>query len=563
MNTSTRSFSVSPLLAMLWEQWRLTRIEAAQRFGISVVLASAALSLLSNGETAAYAALIFMNWMPWLSIFKLNGGRLMDGYKPGFPLQLLYTRPIPTTAMVCVAMLYDAITGTALYLVSAAVVGIAFGVSLPLFAVVMWLVTFHLVAMCVQWSTQNRVVQWVGSFALCLPLMYMLRSHRETPLHVEFSSAEHLLMAFAGVVAIALTVSGVSRQRGGGAVAVVPRTATAGGYPEWLVGLFRIPCPTDSATKAMVWFELRSGGLPVLAIGLCVALVIPLLFAIGIPVVQFRPFAVAVGFMTVPAVLLFLGGNAFGIRHRQGRTYLRAFEATRPCPTAQWAGLKLLVRTTCLLAAVLAIGVSWWASSSMVSAWVPWLIGGKESTPSVLKLRETIANRLFEAPTGYEYLLLPLLLMVGVALMIATRATFTALHGRYRRIVNGVVFGVLLFALAFVLAFPLVNIGLLSKDLVETSLRAIGWAAAAALLLAIFYLLRSGFAERALTSRYVVGAFAIAVAFGATWLAAMRIEGAPIIGMSATNYVAVSSLTLLPFALFILATWSLNRLRHM
>ncbi len=65
--------------------------------------------------------------------------------------------------------------------------------------------------------------------------------------------------------------------------------------------------------------------------------------------------------------VLGLGANAFGIRWRPGRRYVSAFEATQPYGTARLAGLKVLVRSVCVLAALVAVGVSVWASQSFIA----------------------------------------------------------------------------------------------------------------------------------------------------------------------------------------------------
>src|SRR5688572_11431681 len=102
--------SAKPIVALLWENWRLTRVEAGQRLGLGMVLGSAALAMSGNGAAVAFWILFSLYAVFYLSVAKLNGGRFMDGYKPGFPLYLLYTRPVPTAAFVGVAMAYDAIT---------------------------------------------------------------------------------------------------------------------------------------------------------------------------------------------------------------------------------------------------------------------------------------------------------------------------------------------------------------------------------------------------------------------------------------------------------------------
>ena len=97
-----------------------------------------------NGATIAFWIILCSNAFIWFSIAKLNGGRFMDGYKPGFPFYLLYSRPVPTFVFVGVTVVYDALSGVVLYLVSAALVGFAFGQPLPLFSVIPWIVASRL-----------------------------------------------------------------------------------------------------------------------------------------------------------------------------------------------------------------------------------------------------------------------------------------------------------------------------------------------------------------------------------------------------------------------------------
>ena len=127
-----------------------------------------------------------------------------------------------------------------------------------------------------------------------------------------------------------------------------------------------------------MWLDLKSNGLPVLTIGVALAIVILLVSAVSGPIdaaINAAPgvscpirecfYARARPPLLAPLsllILLLLGGNAFGIRRRQGRTYVSAFEATQVYGTAQLAALKLLVKSVCVLAALIAIGVSVWIS---------------------------------------------------------------------------------------------------------------------------------------------------------------------------------------------------------
>ena len=543
----------SPIVAMLWENWRLTRVEAGIRLGLGIVAASAALVMFDASATVAFWILIAVHGMVWLSIAKLNGGRFMDGYKPGFPLYLLYSRPVPTSVFVGVAVMYNALSCAALYLVSAALVGVGFGQPLPLFSVAAWILVGHLCYACVQWSTTNRVGQYVGSFVSLFPLFLLLRNRVASPLQVEFTFVENALLLLIGIVAFGLTVAGVARQRSGGAVVSVVKTAVSGGYPDWLLSLFRFPCPTSSATRAQVWFELKSSGLPVLAIGLTFAILTPLVFAISVPVHFVRPVAAGFAVFSVP-IVLFLAGNAFGIRRKQGRTYASTFETTQPFGTAQLAALKVLVRSSCVLAALIAVSVSVWTSTSFVSAWGPWINMGMavEGAPGLTIPRNAIGHAI-GALTGYAPVALAVLASIAVLLMVASLATFTALRARYSRRVI-VTVSLLLFAyLALVLVDLAGQYGIVSTFLVDAIFSATSWIAKAAMLFATVYLFWNSFAERVLTVRYACGVFVILAAFGAAWLTLRNAAGAQL---------AMLWPLLLPLIASILAPWSLSRLRH-
>jgi len=86
--------SVKPIAAMLWESWRLTRVEAAQRLALGLVAGAAALSFFDVGATIAFGILVLVHSYIWFSIAKLNGGRFADGDKPGFPF--IFCIPVPS-----------------------------------------------------------------------------------------------------------------------------------------------------------------------------------------------------------------------------------------------------------------------------------------------------------------------------------------------------------------------------------------------------------------------------------------------------------------------------------
>ena len=216
--------------------------------------------------------------------------------------------------------------------------------------------------------------------------------------------------------------------------------------------------------RAQVWFDLKSSGLPVLAIGVAFAIVIPLLFVVttrlDVALSGFSPnrppelVAVVVAMFSLPAVLI-LGGNAFGIRARQGRTYTSAFEATQACGTARMAGLKVLVRSVCLLAALLAVGTSIWTSASVIPFDVL-----EDNDTFIEKSRSPVSGsmRAIEGAVGamsvYELLALAFVAVTSVASWSRLRASLAALRARYPRRLNIAGSLLLLYGLVLVLRAP-------------------------------------------------------------------------------------------------------------
>lgn len=338
----------SPIVAMLWEHWRLTRVEAAGRLALTLVAAAAFIVLAprepgsgaGDGTFHAFFAAAAVHASLWLSVMKLNGGRFLDGYHPGFQLHLLYTRPVSTAALVGVSMAYAALAASAIYLVWALLMRALFDYPFPLLPVAAWIAVLQLVQAAAYWTTRSKFVQWAGSLAAfvgCLVLALRragsgalvspdLQPEQWLALF-DYSFIDYAMIAAIALASFGITVVGVARQRRGDARPPRPAVSHRSGFSDWLAGRFKFLCPTTSATQAQLWFDFRASGLGVLGIGVFLAALIPLLYVVGGPVAAVRPYAI---FSTAiaPLALLMAGGNAFGIRRRQGRTYASLFDST-------------------------------------------------------------------------------------------------------------------------------------------------------------------------------------------------------------------------------------------
>src|SRR5262245_5164843 len=144
----------SPVFAMLWENWRLTRVEAAWKLafgivgplavlGLTATLAPAANAtrysrIMTDSAAIAMTLLVLPHFIGWRSLLRLNGGQ------PGFPLYLHYSRPLRTAVIVGLPMVYLTAVSWAIYLVSALLLRVTSGFAFPLLPVAVWMAALTL-----------------------------------------------------------------------------------------------------------------------------------------------------------------------------------------------------------------------------------------------------------------------------------------------------------------------------------------------------------------------------------------------------------------------------------
>jgi hypothetical protein len=257
--------------------------------------------------------------------------------------------------------------------------------------------------------------------------------------------------------------------------------------------------------------------------------------------------------------VLGLGANAFGIRWRPGRLYASAFEAAHPYGTARLAGLKVLVRSVCVLAALVVVGVSVWASMSVIAV-------GQGYEP--LRSWQRAIESALGALTGYQQIALAVVGSIGVAVIVASHASFAALAARYPGRLDVWIAGWLVLLHGLLLVVLVANgyrgVGsvFLWEFLIDALVGVTRWIDAPAIVLATVYVSWRVFAERLLTLRSACGVVLVSVAFGAAWVSVLRAAGVQLADTTMTYAFWILSPALLPLMATVLAPWSLSRIRH-
>ena len=235
----------SPIVAMLWEIWRVTRVEAAWKLALGIVGGLAVLALcatfapadnakryediMDNGAAAAMILLVLPHLVGWLSLARLNGGR------PGFPLYLHYTRPVRTAVIVGLPMAYLTAVSSAIYLVSALLLRVTSGYAFPLLPVAAWIAALTLICVAATWSTRNRTIQVLvmmfaitKAFGLAMDRLTAVEipdtfdwPPRLWPTLFDFPLTDYAWIALIGLASFGVTVARVTRQRRGDGWAAV------------------------------------------------------------------------------------------------------------------------------------------------------------------------------------------------------------------------------------------------------------------------------------------------------------------------------------------------------
>jgi hypothetical protein len=228
-----------------------------------------------------------------------------------------------------------------------------------------------------------------------------------------------------------------------------------------------------------------------------------------------------------------------------------------------------------MLAAVVAVGASVWASMAFIAVGM-----GGEPLVGYQPLRswQGAIESAVGALTGFELVALAVVASIGVAVMVASLASYKALGARYL-IGHAAMWTDPLYLSVNIAGYLLLLHGLVLVPLVLTGYRGVGseelwkfllgvlvwmtrWIDTPVIVVATVYVAWRVLAERLLTLRSALGAVLVSAAFGAAWLTLLQGAGMQLAGMSVANALWLLSPALLPLMASVVAPWSLNRIRH-
>ena len=382
--------------ALLWEQWRVSRLELAIRSGLALagvlLFATVAGRLDSAAVVVLHGVAIFIFGMAGL--LSASWTNSFETRQLGFVYHLGFTRPVATRWLVLVPLAYAVICSQLIYVGCCLALYLLVGWQLPVWGPAAILACAVCVLIAGAWSStrlDGRIAGMLGAMSLTLGWLGIrdyLRNDAE-PILLALGRAdyfaltwwEYLGLGIVGALASLWTIVAVDQQRHG--EAWLPRrlgtrserpAAAEAGLPwrlAWVTGargrrsvgwgqVFRTPL------GAQFWYEVsRSAGLA----GWGAALLCGGLFAVLCLDVHWpqAPRAWMLAGVAVPLIVQLLAADqVLGLAQHQGVVRYSSFDATRPLHCDQLIAIKMAVIYFWSLLALMQV-VAWAGCSLLLS----------------------------------------------------------------------------------------------------------------------------------------------------------------------------------------------------
>jgi len=384
-----------PAIGLLWHSWRLSRRWYLLILAIALAATQTIMNLSPPGivevqDFRAHLAPGTVVFTTMLALFTTLVAVSLGG-RAGFPLRFEFRLPVSAGLLAGMPMLALGALCASLYVIPMLVIRVLYGLPMPVMAgaVLVFMVATLLAA--ASWTTAtnlSRGVALVLAVSACTRLLtwmqpFHFRQGARTgepafdPRMLSFSALQYVLIILLIVTLYGLVVHGIRLQRQDERwLARAPQPLRSPGLSQArdkersgenlidrAAALLQTPSPVSSPWAAELWLECKRLGVPLLALALLMALLMPVLpwadSLLGSRMT--KPLATA-----APVVLFFIGVG-LGIFNRRIASggYMNPFEGTRALGTLPMAGIQLGALGAALTLGTGVIGVGVWLSSPL------------------------------------------------------------------------------------------------------------------------------------------------------------------------------------------------------
>ncbi|MFC1735338.1 hypothetical protein ACFL1X_04425 [Candidatus Hydrogenedentota bacterium] len=385
----------TPMRAMIWELWRLTRWDivlriAAVCFLVGVIVLISATrdwgspEMKALGEMTVHALTVFLVAMASLLPSSFVSS-LENPHGQGYPMPLAFTRPISTRMLTFVPLAYFALASAVICMGCAFFIRILCSMSLPWMQIAVTMAVVTTVFNIVHWSVQGTTARtlcivvllsvfgvvmfpWlvskislrdplngelllppVFSFLSKLKLIGIESFQKTGSPTVEWQYYAVLIGCFGAMCSAAPALVGLKRH--GQSLEL----KSVGKFFKEITRIFpKRRRPFSSPDKAQLWFEIRRGGTAVLITNACVLFTLFIatfawdIFADFSQEVATLPWCIYM--CAFPAVVIFHGTHKMaGLESREGVLRLSPFDGTRPMSNGTLIFIKFKALVACTI----------------------------------------------------------------------------------------------------------------------------------------------------------------------------------------------------------------------
>lgn len=360
-------FRSGPTSALIWEVWQVSRLELLVRFlsllGLACILRLLVRDMDPVQQQAVRGLVTIM--LLFGAAFSVAWLGELDRERSGFSFRLGFTRPVSTSRLVVVPMLFMIASSALYYLLSALAIRVIWQMQIPMIGPMLLVSVVVACFIAATWSPSSlpaKIGAFAAMFFVIAAVFFVFHRSNNTslPIVLAIGNPEYLSFGISGLLAglfvvataIAISVYAVDHQRHGESLKLVNFK-----FAGWLPGRSQSNAiskePFASRFTAQFWYEYRKFG--ALVLGISVALPLALLAALVSaeflnPAWEDSPTIWVVVIVICPFFYQIVAATeAVGLRKRNGSIRLSAFDASRSLRNDALIAIKFLMIAVCSL----------------------------------------------------------------------------------------------------------------------------------------------------------------------------------------------------------------------
>ena len=356
----------NPLQAMIWEVWRTSHVELLIRVGglcgaVLFIWGVSNTKLTSEPEIRVICGIAIMI-LTISSVASQTWLYELDRQQTGFSFRLGFARPVSTTLLVAVPMVFTITAAVICFLFSTSLFSLLMGRPMPLVGPAAIIVCAIACCIAATWSPSTIFGKMIGLSGMIIGAavsLCVIDKQRDIPgpmlmamgelEYFDFGWPYYVVLLMLTALAFIVTVIAVERQRHGDRLQLEELyvAGVASLRSRCAISLIPASKPFTNRFTAQCWFEMRRFGTKVLLVSISCAMIALVVLSMA-PAAdndwESSPVVWIVVLVLCPFVYQLIGSDgSLGLKHKQGAVQFSVFDGARSLQNDQLITVKLLM----------------------------------------------------------------------------------------------------------------------------------------------------------------------------------------------------------------------------